>query len=299
MEQGKSSGWVKLHRSCLDHWLYTEYRPLTRREAWETILLSVNYQPSKTLIKGHVYECQTGQSLLSLESWAKKFVWSIQQVRTFFKLLENDGMIKIEGLQYTTRLTVCNWDTYQGSLTDQKQTDNTPITDGQQAANRPLTTIKEREEREERKERKERKEDYRKRILSEINISDFPSLNDEYLKAAKAFQDLFRKNLLEAGASSSNVDKAKGTWIDDIRLIIETDKYSLNDLRTVFDFLQTNNFWKKNILSTSKLREKMDKLIMEVNSNRKENQQKTKEATSWHDLAEVVANAFNIPGNEQ
>lgn len=143
-------GWIKLHRSCLDHWLYTEYRPLTRREAWETILFTVNFEPSKSMIKGQLYSCDRGQSLLSLQSWADKFVWSIQQVRTFFKLLENDGMIRLEGLQYTTRLTVCNYAIYQ----DQQQTANTPLTDGQQTANKPLTTIKEREESKESKERK-------------------------------------------------------------------------------------------------------------------------------------------------
>lgn len=145
-------GWIKLHRKVLDHWLYTEYRPLTRREAWETILLTVNYEPSKFLIKGQTYECNCGQSLLSLESWANKFVWSIQQVRTFFKLLEKDGMITTEGLQYTTRLTVCNWDIYQQEATDEQQAANKPLTDEQQTANRRLTTIKEREEYKESKE---------------------------------------------------------------------------------------------------------------------------------------------------
>jgi hypothetical protein len=152
-----NDGWIKLHRGCLDHWLYNEYRPLTKREAWETILLTVNYESNKTLIKGQLYDCKSGQSLLSLESWSKKFVWSLQQVRTFFKLLEADGMITIEGLQYTTRLTVCKWDTYQGITTDQQQTDNRPLTDQQQTANRPLTTIKERKERKERKEEREEK----------------------------------------------------------------------------------------------------------------------------------------------
>lgn len=150
-----NKGWIKLYRSCLDHWLYTEHRPLTRREAWETILLTVNYEQSKTLIKGKVYDCMPGQSLLSLDSWSKKFGWSIQKVRTFFLLLENDGMINTEGLQYTTRLTVCNWESYQGVATDQQQTDNRPTTDGQQTANRPITTIKEG------KEVKEYKEDNR------------------------------------------------------------------------------------------------------------------------------------------
>lgn len=146
------AGWIKLYRSSLDHWLYTEYRPLTRREAWETILLTVNYESTKVLIKGQIYECKPGQSLLSLESWAKEFVWSIQQVRTFFKLLESDGMITTDGLQYTTRLTVCNWDSYQGVSTDQKQTKNRPKSNQQQSANKPLTTIKEGEESKEGKE---------------------------------------------------------------------------------------------------------------------------------------------------
>ena len=82
------AGWIKIYRSSLDHWLYTEYRPLTRREAWETILFTVNFEPSKVLIKGQLYECDRGQSLLSLSSWAEKFVWSIKQVRTFFDLLQ-------------------------------------------------------------------------------------------------------------------------------------------------------------------------------------------------------------------
>ncbi|NCC88495.1 MAG: hypothetical protein EOM05_11650, partial [Clostridia bacterium] len=132
-------GWIKLHRSSLNHWLYAEIRPLTKREAWETILLSVNYDYTRTLIRGKLYECAPGQSLLSLENWAKKFVWSVQQVRTFFKLLENDQMITTEGMQYTTRLTVCNWAIYQGYATDEQQTK-------QQTDNRPITTTKEREE---------------------------------------------------------------------------------------------------------------------------------------------------------
>lgn len=165
-------GWIKLHRKILDHWLYTEHRPLTRREAWETILMTVNYEPNKMLIKGKVYECDSGQSLLSLDSWSKKFNWSIQQVRTFFKLLEIDGMITTKGLQYTTRLTVCNWELYQQESTDEKQTDNRQLTDRQQTANRPPTTIKEREEYKERKEIKNNNKYNFKKSLLDLGVSD-------------------------------------------------------------------------------------------------------------------------------
>lgn len=138
---------------------------------------------------------------------------------------------------------------------------------------------------------KESKENsYKKALLSEITISDFPELNPEYIEVAKAFNGLFRNNLIEAGASTIHVDKAKGACVDDIRLMIENDKYTMEALREVYQFLQKDDFWKKNILSTSKLREKMDKLKMQMKHGN--SRITNKEATSWNDLAEVVANAF-------
>ena len=261
------SGWIKLHRSCLDHWLYTEYRPLTRREAWETILFTVNYEPSKCLIRGQLYDCNRGQSLLSLQSWAEKFVWSVKQVRTFFSLLEKDEMIKVEGLQYTTRLTVCNYDFYQ---------------DGGHTEGTPRATIKEEEEYKE----------YKKSLLSEIKISDYPQVNPVFFEIAKSFQELFKKNLTEAGASTSTISKAKGTWIDDVRLMIETDKYTVEDMRAVYVFLQNDSFWKQNILSTSTLRKQMPKLKLKIHNNGV-NKPSSKEATSWNQLANIVSDAFN------
>lgn len=258
-------GWIKLHRSCLDHWLYTEYRPLTRREAWETILFTVNFEPKKVIIKGQLYDCNRGQSLLSLQSWAEKFVWSIQQVRTFFKLLENDNMIIVEGLQYSTRLTVCNYAIYQ----DLQQAANKPLTDGQQAANKPLTTTKEREERKNNKKEKNNIE-YKNILLSKIDIFDFPELKFEYLEIALSFQELFKSNLTEAKASTATVEKAKGSWIDDIRMMVEIDKVKIEDLREIFKFLKKDQFWKQNILSTKKLREKYPQLKMKINGESKQ-----------------------------
>jgi len=129
------NGWIKVHRKFTDHWLYKTNKPKTYREAWEDMLILVNYEYSKEFIKGQLYDCERGQSLFSLHTWSNKFNWSIQQVRTFFKLLEQEQMITTEGLQYTTRLTVCNYEYYQGQATDEQQTDNTPITDRQQTDN--------------------------------------------------------------------------------------------------------------------------------------------------------------------
>lgn len=143
-------GWIKLHRQFLDHWLCDEFRPLTKREAWENMVFYANYSDNKVMIKGQVIECKRGQICYSLETYAKKFNWSIGQVRQFFQLLKNDGMIKVEGLKYTTRLTICNYDNYQ----DKQQTDNKLPTSSEQTDNKLPTTSKESKEVEKGKESK-------------------------------------------------------------------------------------------------------------------------------------------------
>ena len=134
------NGWIKLHRSLKSHWIDESNRPRTYREAWEDILLTVNWESKKVLVVNQLIDCEEGQSLNSLQSWAKLFNWTIAKVRHFFNLLEEDEMITIEGLQYTTRLTVCKWCIYQGEATDEKQTEQTAerIT-----KNTPKTTTKE------------------------------------------------------------------------------------------------------------------------------------------------------------
>jgi hypothetical protein len=148
-----SDGWIKIHRKTLDHWLYNEYRPLTKREAWENMLLWANYANSSSLIKGQLIECKRGQLLYSLETYAQKFVWSVGQVRNFFELLKKDGMIKVEGLKYTTRLTICNYETYQ----DIQQTDNKLTTNSEQTDNK-LTTFSQQQEKKDKKEKNNKKD---------------------------------------------------------------------------------------------------------------------------------------------
>lgn len=143
------------------------------------------------------------------------------------------------------------------------------------------------------KEKEIKVKEYKKILLSEIVISDFPSLNPEHVDIAKAFQTLFRVNLQEAGTPTTTVDRAKGTAIDDVRLMIETDKYTLEDLRDVYAFLRKDQFWKSNILSTSKLREQMPKLKLKMHNGTTANRTIGKEAaTSWNQLAEILTDGF-------
>lgn len=112
METG--GGYIKLFRKAQDNFLYRENRPHTRREAWEDILLMVNHAEKEVLIGNEKFLVKRGQSLRSLDSWAKHFNWSKSKVKRFFDLLKTCSMIVTEDVRKSTRLTVCNYDVYQG-----------------------------------------------------------------------------------------------------------------------------------------------------------------------------------------
>ena len=107
------AGWIKLHRSIQEHWIYTEKRKFSKFEAWNDILLTVNFTEGKTIIKGKLIQIKRGESILSLDSWAKRWGWDKSAVRRFLNTLQKDNMIELKNETITTRLIVCKYDTYQ------------------------------------------------------------------------------------------------------------------------------------------------------------------------------------------
>jgi len=130
-------GWIKLHRKSYDNFLYRTNKPHTRREAWEDMLVFVNFEDSFWICGNESIECKKGQSLMSLEAWGRVFNWDKSRVKRFFQLLIENEMILQENLRKTTRITICNYDTYQGDQNanetqkkrkrNAKETQTTPI----------------------------------------------------------------------------------------------------------------------------------------------------------------------------
>lgn len=54
------------------------------------------------------------------------------------------------------------------------------------------------------------------------------------------------------------------SWANDVRLMIDQDKRTEEQISYLMDWVQKDSFWKSNILSTSKLREKFDQLVIRV-----------------------------------
>lgn len=60
-------------------------------------------------------------------------------------------------------------------------------------------------------------------------------------------------------------NRTKGNH-DSIRLLLDRDRYSLDQIRYVIGWCQHDNFWKSNILSAKKLREKFPQLVARIKS---------------------------------
>jgi len=212
---------------------------------------------------------------------------SKQQIRTAMYKLENSGEITRQTTNKYQVITLVKWYKLQcientsntqnntvvkTQITHNQHTNNTQITHNQHTNNTQITPTKEYNNL---KEFKEIKKPIKNTLLSEIKISD---LEDEkikkYFEIAEAFRNLFIKNQKERGAPISNQEKAKfKNYVDPIRLMIEVDEVTIEQLTKVFKFLDSTEgeFWKPNILSTSKLREKFTNLIMKSNESRTTN----------------------------
>jgi len=105
------SGWIKLDREITSHWIFKDSWKFRN---WIDLLTLVNHSEQKVNIKGTVITCNRGETLCSLDTFARRWNCDKSKVRRFFKLLQDDSMIVLKSEHITTRLTICNYDTYQG-----------------------------------------------------------------------------------------------------------------------------------------------------------------------------------------
>ena len=132
-------GWIRLSRKIQEHWIWKDPVKL---KWWIDILITVNHSDTKVNIGMELYECKRGQSVMSLSNWAKRWGASKDSTRNFLNLLQKDGMILHENLVKTTRITVCNYDSYQTDLHDRQTTSKRKPNDSRTQAERNTDTNK-------------------------------------------------------------------------------------------------------------------------------------------------------------
>lgn len=117
-----TKGYIKLHRSSLDNWMY-ESEPFTRWQAWVDILLNANFEKTTSMYRGQKIVTYPGQMRTSIRSLANRWQWSEGKVRRFLALLETEQMVHTECNANGTTLTVEKWAFYQIQRHTDRHTD--------------------------------------------------------------------------------------------------------------------------------------------------------------------------------
>ena len=199
------SSWIKLFRDINKHWIWQNSDYL---KWWLDILLEVNHAPAKVVIKNKIYDCNRGEKLYSLDTWAHRWGTNKSKARRFLQLLQNDNMIVLKSETQTTRLIVCKYDTYQ----DMRNADETQMKRKRNADETHLTPI------EEEKERKEEKEEINNinfdKLLSFINSKtgrNFKIINESTKKKyyARLKEGYTKDDILNAIINAVNSDYHK------------------------------------------------------------------------------------------
>jgi hypothetical protein len=132
-------GWIKLNRDIVKHWIFKDE---WKFKCWIDLLVLANYSENKVEIKGVLLNCKRGELLYSLESLSNRWGGNKSKVRRFLKLLESDSMIELKSEQVTTRITICNYESYQG----ERNADETQTKHKRNADETQTTPIKESKE---------------------------------------------------------------------------------------------------------------------------------------------------------
>lgn len=172
------SGWIKLQRDIMDHWIAQDAEYLS---VWIRMLSEANFESRTLMFNGQVISVGRGQLIFGLKTYSEKTKMTEMRLRTLLSLLEKNQMInRVKNSKYSL-ISIVNYDKYQSdnrhvSASEQPDNSQTPVS--QQAGNNTIRS-------------KEYKEDKKKR-RSAKSVDFEPSQNISF--SQKAF-DIFWNNV--------------------------------------------------------------------------------------------------------
>lgn len=123
-----NKGWISLHRSVTDHWLFDEDRKFSKFEAWIDLLLMVNHTDKKMMLGNEIITIKRGQKVTSIRKLCERWNWSNNKVKNFLNVLEADGMLTVKSDSKKTLVTVVNYDVYQNEDIEKRHQSDTKAT---------------------------------------------------------------------------------------------------------------------------------------------------------------------------
>lgn len=109
---GKTNGWILLHRSILDNWVWSE-KPFSFGQAWVDLILRTNHEDRKMYTGSTLVTIHRGQMWTSIRHLANRWGWKPEKVISFLRTLEQDKMIVRKPTPKGTLLTIEKYDDFQ------------------------------------------------------------------------------------------------------------------------------------------------------------------------------------------
>jgi len=221
-------GWISLHRKFLD-WEWFDDPNMVKLFLY--LLLKARHSDGNW--KG--VELKRGEILTGLDSLSLNLKISKQSLRTCLKRLEKTQEINTQVTNKYRVITICKYDSYQDNQQATNKPSNTQLTSNQQATNKQPTANNNGNN--ENNDNNENKKEY----------------SDEIRNFTGSLSKYFDKEII-----SKLDNKQAAKWNDCIRLMIDKDKRTKEEIEKVVEWGRNSNFWRKNFITILKLRKSND-----------------------------------------
>ena len=288
------NGWVKLHRVLLDHWVYGDNEAL---KLWITLISKATHKKHKQKVGNQLVDLKPGQLIFGTNKYANVTEINRSKLYRLVQMFVEDKMIIYDTESYKkfSIITILNWETYQSEtlpnpIVKGKQTNSeTQMNADETQMNVSETQVKTN------KNVKNVKNDKNKE--SNNTCSDkSPNTDIKFHKGDKPYEAAryLRGKILENNSRTrvpkDNIADLQDWAIEMDRLyrlgpVGETNKgYSWKEIGYLINWCQDDDFWKSNILSAGKLREKVITLENQMKRDGNKNNKIKKEHSAMADL---------------
>lgn len=237
------NGWFKIERRLLDSDLWLS-ETFTKGQAWIDLIGITNYRAGYVRVRGIRVDVDRGFVGWSENKLASRWHWSKGKVRRFLSELEKDERIVIQKSNVLGLINLTNYNSIQKNSNTDGNTDE------------PQTVIQTDTNKKEKKVKNEKKP------LSEHEASDVDRAIATALARGIRLSNPAFAQKFPAAEESPLVER----WAGDIEKLRRIDKATEEQIMFVIRWLfegtgKDSDFWRPNIQSASKLREKFQTLV--------------------------------------
>jgi hypothetical protein len=244
-------GWIKLHRQIMKSSKFADPDIL---RLWILCLTKAAHKCTTVLIEKQEIHLLPGQFVTgrySLHTDYNEALAPRKKIKettlwSWLKRLEEWGDLDINPTNKYSVISITKWAEYQETLTTEPQQIDNKLTAERQQTDTNKNVKKEKND---------------KKVKEEVIIKYPP--DSIYFKMA----EFFYKKICEWTDKVSEPNFQQ--WSDDFRKIVEIDKRDKDSVRLIIEFSTKDDFWQSNILSPAKMREKFEKLLIEMDKKNK------------------------------